>query len=107
MSAAGFQHPPRVKTGRAYLPTGWREDDAQLFPCSNEGNGVSVRLFCRAGRPRPGVAYDRGTRGERNSPRSAPPRVSRPITPTTGTWTTVPPLVRTEAFELGLAQLPA
>jgi hypothetical protein len=32
------------------------------------------------------VADNRGTRGEYNSPRSTPPRVSRPTTPTTGTW---------------------
>jgi hypothetical protein len=32
----------------------------------------------------------------------ASPCVSRPITPTTGTWTTVPPLVRTEALEIGI-----
>jgi len=35
------------------------------------------------------------------------PRASPDQYPTTGTWTTVPPLVRTEAFELGWALLPA
>jgi hypothetical protein len=47
--------------------------------------------------------HDRGTRGEYNSPRSTPPRVSRPITPRLAPGTTVPPLVRTGAFELGMA----
>jgi len=79
---------------------------ARLFLGANK-----LEWFCQVGFHR-GDAYARAsdappnTRGTQLSLKCSP-RVSRPITPTTGTFTTVPPLVRTEAFELGLALLRA
>ena len=45
--------------------------------------------------------------GSTTLPEVLPHASPEPITPTTGTWTKVPPLVRTGAFELGRAQLTA
>lgn len=42
------------------------------------------------------------TREEHNSPRSAPPRVSRPITPTTGTWNHGAPIGKNGGICIGI-----
>src|SRR5579872_3066041 len=103
-SSPRFHHPPLVRNCQTIFPQDGATMLARLFLGANK-----LEWFCQVGFHR-GDAYARAsdappnTRGTQLSLKCSP-RVSRPITPTTGTFTTVPPLVRTEAFELGLALL--